>query len=180
MLLCCKDSFFLGWLENTGPASHLLSLLPHPLISMSWASCIFMFYPCLLQNTAAKWWGSSVVSDLEELWMFFLLDSAIEGSWIIFSCVPVMYVKGRMLTQNNRAGQSAPVLSWEGKSLINGENVYSWQQRTASFTAGFRLSPDLPRAAVMRAWFACAVVCYEDVKSELDGWAAPSAFFFSF
>lgn len=113
MLLCCKDAFFLGQLENTDCASLLLSLLlfPHPLIYMFWALWIFMFDLCLLQNTAAKWWGSSVISDFNKLRTVFLLDSAIEGSWVIFSCAPVIYVKGRMLTQNNRAGQSAPVLS---------------------------------------------------------------------
>lgn len=89
-----------------------------------------------------------------------------------------MYVKGRMLTQNNSAGQSAHVLSWEGKCLVNGEDIYSWWWRMASSTTGLRLSQDLPKAAVMNAWFGCTVVCYEDVKSELHGLAAPSAIFF--
>lgn len=66
MLLCCKDTFFLGQLENTDRASLLLSFLfPHPLNSMFWAHWIFMCDLCLLRNTAAKWWGSSVISDLD-------------------------------------------------------------------------------------------------------------------
>lgn len=68
MLLCCKDAFFLGQLENTDCASLLLSLLfPHLLIYMFWALWIFMFDLCLLQNTAAKRWGSSVISVFDKL-----------------------------------------------------------------------------------------------------------------
>lgn len=58
-----KDALSLGQLENTDCAFLLLSsLFPHPLISF-WVCWILMFDSCLLQNTAAKWWGSSVISD---------------------------------------------------------------------------------------------------------------------
>lgn len=125
-----------------------------------------MFDSCLLWNTAASWWGSSII--LDKLRIFFLLDSTVEDSWVMFSHVPVMHGKRRMLAQNNHNSQSLPVLSCRRKSLINGKkmSIPGSEEWTPSL---LRLFPDLPRAAVMNAWFGCTMVCYEDVKSELDG-----------
>lgn len=109
MLLCYKDAFFHGQLECTDCASLLLSptIISSPfnfllgmLDTYVWLMS-FLKYSCQLV-------GSSVI--LDKLRIFFLLDSAFEDTWVMFSCVPVMHGIRRMLAQNNQKSQSVPVL----------------------------------------------------------------------